>query len=205
MNSRKSSLQQLLQLLLTSHSISTLLSLDFPDTLLQDVDTVLLSLARKYLGSQTASVPGVPQYYAILYAWRIKQDNYRGAAQILYERLHYLKSDRELSDHFDPEDQTLIEAYLMLINTLACCGEEEGWILAERIDALESRDQPKMSTFGKKSGSTTGDDTRTSKKVPKRKIVTLEDVRREYQAELDRRSEIFQGRFALVGDEMDVL
>ena len=62
-----------------------------------------------------------------------------------------------------------------------------------------------MSTFGKKSGSTTGDDTRTSKKAPKRKIVTLEDVRREYQAELDKRSEIVQGRFALVGDEMDVL
>jgi len=65
----------------------------------------------------------------------------------------------------------------MLINTLACCGKDEGWILA-----------PVEGQGG-----------------PKRKIVTLEDVRREYQAELDRRSEIVQGRFAFGGEAMDVL
>jgi len=65
----------------------------------------------------------------------------------------------------------------MLINTLACCGKDEGWILAPVV----------------------------SQGRPRRKIVTLEDVRREYQSELDRRSEIVQGRFAFGRDAMDVL
>ena len=41
------------------------------------------------------------------------------------------------------------------------------------------------------------------KAPPRRKIVTLEDMRREYSNELDRRSEILQGRFALVGNGDD--
>lgn len=67
----------------------------------------------------------------------------------------------------------------MLINTLVCCGPEDGWILAE--DGKEG----------------------------KRRIVRLEDVRREYQAELDRRSEVSLGRFAFLAggaaEAMDVL
>jgi nuclear pore complex protein Nup160 len=33
----------------------------------------------------------------------------------------------------------------------------------------------------------------------KRKLVTLEDVRRDYSAELDRRSDMLQGRFPVIG------
>ena len=41
----------------------------------------------------------------------------------------------------------------------------------------------------------------------KRRLVTIADVRREYGAELDKRSDILQGRFPLVfgDDQMDVL
>jgi len=73
----------------------------------------------------------------------------------------------------------------VLINTLACLGKEDGWVLAEGVEGEHS-------SSGKKS---------------KRRIVTLDDVRRDYQSELDRRSEMQQGRFPLLGDgeAMDVL
>lgn len=86
----------------------------------------------------------------------------------------------------------------MLINTLACCGADEGWILAEPVEgAAQLMKEGKI-----------GKGARGEVRRAKRRIVTLEDVRREYQAELDRRSEIVQGRFAFGvggGEAMDVL
>jgi len=66
----------------------------------------------------------------------------------------------------------------VLINTLACLGKEDGWVLAEGVE-------------GENSGSS---------RKSKRRIVTLDDVRRDYQGELDRRSEMQQGRFSLLVD-----
>ena len=77
---------------------------------------------------------------------------------------------------------------MVLINTLACCGKDEGWILAERVEEEDQR--------GK-----VGAGSVTAGHSKKRRIVTLEDVRKEYQAELDRRSEMQQGRFALTADD----
>ncbi len=78
----------------------------------------------------------------------------------------------------DPEEETLVQAYVLLINTLACCGEENAWLLADPIEGVGG----------------------------KRKLVTIADVRKEYGDELDRRSEILLGRFPLVaGEAMDVL
>ena len=160
----------------------------------------MLSLARKHLASSTHDTPGVPSYDRILYAWRISRDDFRGAAAVLFERLGRLKYGANPAAHShshghggfgadgfggvngngneaeDLDDGSVLETYLLLINTLACCGAEEGWIVVDGTAANA-----------------------------KRRIVTLEDVRREYAAELDRRSEMLQGRFALVGDGMDVL
>jgi len=166
-----------------------------------DVDALLLSLARKHLSSSTLDSPGVPAYDRILYAWRIRHDDYRGAAGVLFERLERLKTVVGESGNgsggrgFEIEDRSLLDAYLVLINTLACCGRDEGWILAEPI--IESSGVTQQQQRGNNSDGGRG----------KRRIITLEDVRREYQAELDRRSEMVQGRFALVGDgdAMDVL
>lgn len=185
---------------MTSRSVSTLLALDFPPDILTDVDDILLSLTRKHLASSTSNATGVPQYHAILYAWRIQYDNFRGAAEILWEQLQRMRASSARS--FEPEDKSLLDTYLTLINTLACCGEDEGWLLAERIDGPEEQAPFTQRLSG---GAASAHETVSAKK-PKRRIVTLEDVRREYQAELDRRNEMVQGRFALVGDdEMDVL
>lgn len=159
-----------------------LLSLPFPEYLLPEVDAILLSLARKHLSISPTPTPGQLQYHQVMYTWRIHNNDFRGAAEILFERLQRLR--HSTAKVFEPDDETLVEAYLVLINTLACCGKDEGWILAENVEEEYQR--------GKS----------VSKK---RRIVTLEDVRKEYQAELDRRSEMQQGRFALTaGDEMDM-
>ena len=173
-------MHQLVTTLLVSSDASTLISLPFPSSLAPSVDTVLATLARKQLSSPALDASGTaPAYDRILYAWRISRDDYRGAASVLYERLERLKSAAHAhgATVLDPDDETLCEAYLVLINCLACCGREEGWILVD----------------GDAEGGAKG-----------RRIITLEDVRRSYQAELDRRSEMVQGRFALVGEEMDV-
>lgn len=72
-----------------------------------------------------------------------------------------------------------------MINLLACV-PGDGWVLSGGDDAEDG--------IGGK----------------KRKLVTIKDVRKEYQDELDRRSMIENGRFGFgyadgEGDEMDVL
>ena len=78
----------------------------------------------------------------------------------------------------------------MLINTLASVQPDQAWILAEqRVD-----ENAITWGIGKAKG------------ILKRRVVTLEDLRKEYQAELDRVSAMENGQFAFTGgDEMDVL
>lgn len=77
----------------------------------------------------------------------------------------------------------MIEGYLAVTNLLACAGE--GWVLSEGDEGA---------------GIGNGD---------KRRVVTIKDVRKGYQDELDRRSIIENGRFGFGytngQDGMDVL
>ena len=163
---KRAGLKQLIELAAKSSAVETLLSLPFSNTnLLDDADSILSDLATKSL---TTGAGGVP-YHRILYAFRVGHSDFRGAAQILYQYLQHLRV--RYAKHWiqDPEDEGLVQVYVLLINAMVCCGEGEGWLLAE----------------GQKGG--------------KRRLVRLEDVRREYVAELDRRSEVLMGRFPLVG------
>lgn len=77
------------------------------------------------------------------------------------------------------ERDAVLEGYLAVINLLSCSGD--GWVLSGGKDGR---------------GSEPG----------KRKLVTLEDVRKKYQDELDRRSLIENGRFGFgEGEAMDVI
>lgn len=171
---KRSHLKKLIETSIKSDAVGTLLSLPFSaNALLDDADAILAELAKKSLTSGAGGIP----YHRILYAFRVGQGDFRGAAQILYEYLQHLHL-RYGRKHFlrDPEDETLIRVYVLLIDALVCCGEGEGWLLAE------------SGGEGQKA---------------KRKLVRLEDVRREYTAELDRRSDVLMGRFPLVGDDGD--
>lgn len=156
--------------------------------------------------SMRASPPPAaqPQYHHVLYTWRVQHGDFRGAAEILWDRLQRLR-DVE-AEVFMPDDETVLEAYLVLINTLACLGKEDGWILAEAGAVAAAN--------GARGGGGAGNAGRK-----KRRIVTLEEIRKEYQGELDRRSDMLHGRFPLLmggtsgvgvaagasGDVMDML
>ncbi|KAM0702986.1 hypothetical protein Q7P35_010418 [Cladosporium inversicolor] len=174
---RKANLKLLVETCIKQDSVPALLALPLSTELAIDVDATLLALAKKSLASTSSATK---PHHQILYAFRTQRGNFRGAAEILYEHLERLRHG-EVRQYQDPEDETTLQAYLLLINTLACCGEGEGWLLADPIEGVHQAGQ-------------------------KRKLVTLEEVRRDYAAELDRRSDILQGRFPLVGgaDEMDV-
>jgi hypothetical protein len=177
-NVKKANLRELVEKCVKQDAVPDLLALPFEDVnLTPEADAILYAFARKGLASGTA---GSPPYYQILYAFRTQRSDFRGAAGILYEQLQRLLQTYHEHGMQDPEDETLLEAYVLLINTLACCGKDDAWLLAEPVEEVQGE--------GKK-----------------RRLVTIDEVRKEYGAELDRRSDVLQGRFALVGgDAMDV-
>lgn len=135
---------------------------------------------------------GIP-YHNILYAWRIKHSDFRGAAAISFERLQKLQQsgegDKMVGD--DALETPITKQYVALINALSCVDPQQAWILSKELPRKSST--PVVN--GKKS-------------PPKRHVVTLVDLRRAYQAELDRIAAIHNDQFAFgggEGDEMDVL
>ncbi|KAE8443067.1 hypothetical protein EG329_002390 [Mollisiaceae sp. DMI_Dod_QoI] len=133
---------------------------------------------------------GVP-YHKILYAWRIKRSDFRGAAAISLERLQRLQQSgdggRIIGD--DGLETPITKQYIALINALSCVNPKQAWILSDETTRKGS-----------------GAGLMSKNAQPKRMVVTLDDVRRNYQAELDRIAAIQNDQFAFVGgDEMDVL
>jgi hypothetical protein len=170
---------------MVSHQQATQL-LKFPFVGLSDeVDSTLSQLCQK-----TLNLTSSPPYHQILYSFRIARNDFRGAASILHERLQRLKTTS--SKHHDPGDDSLTQCYLMIINTLSSVSKEDAYILADQ--KVESGGPPQ---WGIGQG----------KKLLKRQIVTLDSLRKEYQAELDRVAAIESGQFPFVeeADEMDAL
>ncbi|KAK0289425.1 hypothetical protein LTR35_002622 [Friedmanniomyces endolithicus] len=181
---KRSGLKKLIDACVKQDCVPALLTLPFDKAIIQDVDKALQDMAKKDLAFTAAanSTTATP-YYQILYAFRTQRSDFGGAAEILHEHLEWLRhAPAHRGATHDPEDETVLRCYVLLINTLACCGEDEAWFLAEPVAGVH-------------------------REGAKRRLVTLADVRREYTGELDRRSEMLQGRFPVVGggDEMDVL
>ncbi|KAF4632411.1 hypothetical protein G7Y89_g5712 [Cudoniella acicularis] len=156
---------------------------DLPFIGLQDEVDEILAQKCQSIVDVTVGVP----YHKILYAWRVRRNDFRGAAAISLERLQRLQQsgdgDRALGD--DVLETPITKQYVALINALSCVDPQQAWILCEepvRKGASKGGVQPK------------------------RKVITLEDVRKEYQGELDRIAAIENNQFAFAGgDEMDVL
>lgn len=177
-----SSLRALVTRMCESSYASQLVELPFIG--LQDaVDEIL---AKKCQAIVEVNV-GVP-YHKILYAWRIKHNDFRGAAAISFERLQRLQQsgegDKALGE--DTLDTSVTKQYVALINALSCVDPKQAWILAE--------EPPRKQAPGVKVPQ------------PKRKVVTLDDIRKAYQDELDRIAAIQNDQFAFAEeDAMDVL
>ncbi|KXL47867.1 hypothetical protein M433DRAFT_152568 [Acidomyces richmondensis BFW] len=176
---RRANLRKLLETGVKRLDIPSLLDLPFEGDLAFEADKVFADMVQKELSSGISTSP--IQAYQVLYAFRTQRSDFRGAAEVLYEHLERLRHAPPHHAVQDPEDETLVQLYVLLINTLACCGDDDAWLLAEPIPGLHEANT-------------------------KRRLVTLGDLRRDYAAELDKRSDMLHGRFAFAGeDEMDVL
>ncbi|KAI1007780.1 Nucleoporin [Podosphaera aphanis] len=177
-----SSLYTLITGMCESSNATKLISLPFIG--LQDkVDDIL---SEKCRGIVDFSV-GIP-YHKILYAWRIKRGDFRGAAAILLQRLIRLQQsgDGDGSIDDDETETPLIRQYVSLINALSCVDPKQAWVLS---DESPPWCQDLNATVN-----------------PGRNIVTLSDVRKGYQEELDRIAAIQNNQIVFAGgDEMDVL
>lgn len=166
---RHSSLRKLVDKMCETYHNTELVSLPFPG-LQQEVDDILAHRCKN-----TMDVQGF-QYHQVLYAWRIKRNNYRGAASVLLDRIQKLRlsgeADRITGD--DILDTAVTRQYLLLINALSCVDHKQAWVFDEGLP---------------------GD-------AAKRKVVSLADIRIQYQAELDRIAAIQNNQFGFEADDV---
>ena len=154
------------------------------------VDHHLTALAKKQksipgLQNQLWTSDGEVDHLRVLHAFRIAQKDYRGAVAVLLDRLRLIKKSSEARN--DPEATQIRHALLALINALSCVAPDEAYLLT---DVEES---PKTKGVMVKS---TGDALDQKRVIQRRRIIiTLEDLRKEYQQLLDKCSRIERGDF----------
>ena len=174
-----SCLKKLVERMCETAQTSELITLPFSG--LQDQVDEILDLKCK----NTMEVHRGTPYHQILYAWRITHNDYRGAAAVLHDRLQKLRQAGE-GDRLSGEDMldtTVTRQFLMLINALSCVDPKQAWITIEEVAPPETEGVPNGGS------------------EPKRKVVTLADLRRQYQAELDRIAAIQNNQFGFTGDD----
>ena len=165
--------------MVSTGSIKDLLALPFA-TLHQDVDSLLSEKARAELDLPLTVTARTVPFFKILYAWRLRHGDHRGAAAILIERLEARRQRQATAKSRvgggQKEAEKALDEYLVGINALAMVGGEEGgWVFVE---------------------GTKGE----------RKVVTLGDLRDRYQEEMDRVGILEMGRFEFLenmGDDAE--
>lgn len=176
---RYSSLRKLVDKMCETRHNNELVSLPFPG-MQQEVDNFLAQRCKEAMDVVHAS-----QYHQVLYAWRIKRHNFRGAAWVVLDRIQKLKlageGDKITGD--DILDTPVTRQYLLLINALSCVEPKQAWIFDEGLPARDGNDD---------------EDTSGSK----RKVVSLADVRKQYQDELDRIAAIQNNQFGFEADDV---
>jgi nuclear pore complex protein Nup160 len=161
------------------------------------VDQHLSALAKKQksisgLQNQVWTSDSEVDHLKVLHAFRIAQNDYRGAVAVLVDRLRLIKKSSQARN--DPEATQIRHALLALINALSCVTPDEAYLLT---DVEES---PKGNgVMAKNSGD--ADDHKGISIWRRRIVITLDDLRREYQQLLDKCSRIERGDFDFEMDE----
>lgn len=174
---RHSSLRKLVDRMCETYHNQELVTLPFPG-MQQDVEYILDQRCK----GATDVINGSP-YHQILYSWRIRHGNFRGAASVLLDRIQKLRKagegDRTVGD--DILDTPVTKQYLLLINALSCVDKKQAWIYDEGLPDHHGG-------------------------APiKRKVVSLADIRKQYQDELDRIAAIQNNQFGFEADDvMDI-
>ena len=220
-------LKRLVEKMCETGQNAELVSLPFSG-LQSKVDDILLEKCKA-----TRDVVNSVPYHQILYAWRITHNDYRGGAAILLDRLQKLRAIGE-GDAFgtdDALDTQVTRQYLLLINALSCVTSKEAYILEDVPPAEEGSqdwageegssgsldelsralDAEKATGLGREEDASLKDAMRKfsggqSEQTHPRRIVTLPDLRKQYQQELDRIVAIQNNQFGFTADDdvMDI-
>ncbi|KAH8148666.1 uncharacterized protein LAJ45_07377 [Morchella importuna] len=151
----------------------------YPFVGLQDeVDEALV-----YKCSSIIDVTTGPPFHKVLYAWRVQRGDYRGAAAILHERLQRIQTASVGSA--DPGSRSVSDGFLVLLNAMSCVGEEQAWILSTKRVEDGQGSSAKRTRVGNE----------VSSAAVKRTVVTVEDVRKAYQIEVERVGLLLNGGF----------
>ena len=167
--------------------------------LARQMDEHLASLSKNQSVSTTwASANSKMDYLAVMHTIRISQKNYRGAVNVLYDRLKLIR--RSGRARHDPQSTALRHVLLALINLLACVEPNEAYILVE----VDGQKPPLNGVDGGDDSHGRDEGINMQMKKRRRVIITLDDLRKEYQSVLDKCSRIERGDFDFeVDDEED--
>lgn len=166
------------------------LPLDLRPHIARAVDDHLTRLAEEQAlvaGSSSRNLANMrgADYLNILYALRLGRQDYRGAVSVLLKRLYLIKGSGPSRN--DSRSTVLRHTLLALINALSCVAPDEAYIVApvrgERTHPIDVETDRE------------GRDLETGWKPRGRIIISLEDLRREYQQLLDQCSRIERGDF----------
>ncbi|XP_067136973.1 nuclear pore complex protein Nup160 [Centruroides vittatus] len=161
---RKDSLRQFIVVLCERRELQSLIEFSYAD-LKNDVVNILESRARSTdLLTQN--------YYSILYAFHIHNNNFRKAASIMYE--HALRLSREVFGRESLVKQA--QCYLAVLNCLRLIDQQYAWIVKPIPTVTDNKDEPinvspKRNFDGERipqSGTT------------KMEVLEIEDIKHEY-------------------------
>ena len=201
MSRRRRNLQEFLKDILSASNINVLLHLPWSAELAADADAYLAELCTKsHADSESSTLKDLDESidqdrlppHRLLYAWRVQRGDFRGAAAALWESVQSIKGGQYHGIRGNDVDSELQETYLSLINCLILVEERMRWLLVRPVEA--------DCTSGHSRFANTASASLNNKKLVKRgprKIVTVEDVRQEYQQHLDRVADYAAGRFPL--------
>ncbi|KAL8929934.1 MAG: hypothetical protein Q9208_001078 [Pyrenodesmia sp. 3 TL-2023] len=183
-------------LLAAENGPKQLLDLPWPPHILPAIDAYLANDKPSQLNLSEKPPVSLEQQRKLLAAWRLRHGDFRGAAAALYSQTQQVKQKgthrtgvvprfKLPSEGDDLGSRRVDESYLTVINLMACIGDEDSNTNEKRNEAwlLSAVDGGK------------------------RRVVTIEDVRKGWQKELDRRSVVEGGRWGFGlgdGEEMEL-
>ncbi len=190
--STQSSLLPHLLASLLIHSPSTLLSLPFPPLLIPQIDSFLTHRSSQPSLSSSSSKDAAP----LLASFRLNHHDFRGAAAALWQHLQCARDNKTARANLG--DRGIEECYLAIINLLACAGEDEAWLFSGGDEGDGAGAGGGGGGGGSGGGIVAGGSGKAGKK---RTVITLADVRKSWQAELETRSVVEGGKWGFGFDE----
>ncbi|KAI8830602.1 hypothetical protein BJ741DRAFT_619354 [Chytriomyces cf. hyalinus JEL632] len=191
MEFRKYSMRAFITSLCKSHQIAALCSYNFAGLQFEVEESLLFSAkARSVVPIPARGPSSEPNYHRILYSYYTSRDDNRNAAKIMFEYARRLNSVGSLDIGGGSLSEVLTEqayAYLAAINSLELVHENNRYLLHREKEERslrynENKNQYVAASFLESDYGST--DSTTNHQNAKLAVVSLKDIRKEYQLTL---------------------